>query len=112
MSWFIFAIVVSMVTGFLGRYVAKEKNRSSSEGFILGFFFNLLGVVIVALLPTKEAKVAPKKVELTEEQFEEKNKEVRALKQQEINLKKRELELAERRQRPASKVGSCRRTGG
>ena len=30
------------------------------------------------------------------EQFEEKNKEVRALKQQEINLKKRELELAEK----------------
>ena len=54
MGYLILAIVVCMVTGFLGRYVAKEKNRSSSEGFILGFLFNLLGVIIVALLPSKE----------------------------------------------------------
>ena len=74
MSWFIFATVVSIVTGFLGRYVAKEKNRSTSEGFILGFFFNLLGVIIVALLPTKEAVAEIKKVELTKEQLEEKKK--------------------------------------
>ena len=54
MGYLILPIVVCMVTGFLGRYVAKEKNRSSSEGFILGFLFNLLGVIIVALLPSKE----------------------------------------------------------
>ncbi|MDB4060013.1 hypothetical protein N9492_00150 [Flavobacteriaceae bacterium] len=57
MSYFILAVVVCMVTGFLGRYVAKEKNRSSFEGFILGFLFNLLGVIIVALLPTKEKRI-------------------------------------------------------
>ena len=43
-----------MITGFLGKYVANEKNRSNTEGFLLGFFFNLLGVIIVALLPSKE----------------------------------------------------------
>lgn len=35
---------------------------------------SLVGIIIVALLPTREAKVAPKKVELTEEQLEDKKK--------------------------------------
>ena len=47
-------ILVSFIMGFLGRYVAKEKNRSKAEGFWLGFLFSILGVIIVALLPTKE----------------------------------------------------------
>jgi hypothetical protein len=47
-------IVSSFILGFLGSYVAKEKNRSGTEGFLLGFLFSFLGVIIVALLPTKE----------------------------------------------------------
>ena len=47
-------ILFSFIMGFLGRYVAKEKNRSKAEGFWLGFLFSILGVIIVALLPTKE----------------------------------------------------------
>ena len=47
-------ILLSFIMGFLGRYVAKEKNRSKAEGFWLGFLFSILGVIIVALLPTKE----------------------------------------------------------
>lgn len=43
--------------GLLGRYVAKEKNRSKAEGFWLGFLFSILGVIIVALLPTKEKQI-------------------------------------------------------
>ena len=54
MGYFILATILCLITGFLGRYVANEKNRSGKEGFILGFFFNLLGVIIVALLPSKE----------------------------------------------------------
>ena len=68
------SVVAGVVTGFIGRYVAKEKNRSGSEGFWFGFLLSLIGVVIVALLPTKEANVEPKKVELTKEQLEEKKK--------------------------------------
>jgi drug/metabolite transporter (DMT)-like permease len=68
------SVVAGVVTGFIGRYVAKEKNRSGSEGFWFGFLLSLIGVIIVALLPTREAKVAPKKVELTEEQLEDKKK--------------------------------------
>ena len=70
----IISVVAGVVTGFIGRYVAKEKNRSGSEGFWFGFLLSLVGIIIVALLPTREAKVAPKKVELTEEQLEDKKK--------------------------------------
>ena len=55
-------ILVSFIMGFLGRYVAKEKNRSKAEGFWLGFLFSILGVIIVALLPTKEK---PKEIKIT-----------------------------------------------
>ena len=70
----IISVIAGFITGLIGMYVAKEKNRSGSEGFWFGFLLSLVGVIIVALLPTKEAKVAPKKVELTEEQLEEKKK--------------------------------------
>lgn len=68
------SVVAGVVTGFIGRYVAKEKNRSGSEGFWFGFLLSLVGIIIVALLPTREAKVAANKVELTEEQLEDKKK--------------------------------------
>ena len=51
-----FFIVSAIVFGLLGRYIAKQKNRSGAEGFWLGVLFSALGVIIVALLPTKEEK--------------------------------------------------------
>ena len=41
---------------FTGRYIAMQKNRSEAEGFWLGVLFSALGIIIVALLPTKEEK--------------------------------------------------------
>ena len=49
--------ILAIIMGLLGRYVAKEKNRSKAEGFWLGFLFSILGVIIVALLPTKEKQI-------------------------------------------------------
>ena len=72
----IISVIAGFITGFIGMYVAKQKNRSSDEGFLFGFLLSLIGVVIVALLPTKEANVEPKKAELTEEQLEEKKKKL------------------------------------
>ncbi len=60
-------ILMSFIMGFLGRYVAKEKNRSKAEGFWLGFLFSILGVIIVALLPTKEK---PKEVLISDKEKE------------------------------------------
>jgi hypothetical protein len=54
-----------LVTGLLGSYVSSEKNRGGSEGFIVGFLFSLLGVIIVSLLPTKVKKQVK---ELSEEE--------------------------------------------
>ena len=46
------AIIFAFITGFLGRYIAKQKGRSGAEGFWIGFLFSLLGVIILALMPT------------------------------------------------------------
>ena len=56
-------LIVAIIMGILGRYVAKEKNRSGAEGFWIGFLFSILGVIIVALLPTKEKKEEVKESE-------------------------------------------------
>jgi hypothetical protein len=47
-------LISAVVTGFLGRYVAKEKGREAAEGFILGFLFSLIGVIVEAILPSKK----------------------------------------------------------
>lgn len=49
-----FFVVTAIVFGLLGRYIAKQKNRSGAEGFWLGFLFSALGIIIVALLPNRE----------------------------------------------------------
>ena len=51
-----FFIIAAIVFGLLGRYIAKQKNRSGAEGLWLGVLFSALGVIIVALLPNKEEK--------------------------------------------------------
>ena len=59
-------LLFAIIMGILGRYVAKEKNRSKAEGFWLGFLFSILGVIIVALLPTKDKIVKIENSEPTE----------------------------------------------
>ena len=49
-----FFLITAIVFGLLGRYIAKQKNRSGAEGFWLGVLFSALGVIIVALLPTTD----------------------------------------------------------
>lgn len=55
-----YIILFGVVSGFLGIYVAKQKNRSTTEGFILGFLFSLIGVIILALLPSNEKPIERK----------------------------------------------------
>ena len=63
--------ILAIIMGLLGRYVAIEKNRSQSEGFWLGFLFSILGVIIVALLPTKEKQtIKPKEESISDEEIE------------------------------------------
>lgn len=43
----------SIITGLVGLYVAKQKGRSRGEGFLFGFFFHVLGLIVVSCLPNK-----------------------------------------------------------
>ena len=61
--------LLAIIMGILGRYVAKEKNRSEADGFIGGFFLGPIGIIIVALMPTLEKKPI-KEIELTDEEKE------------------------------------------
>ena len=80
------AILSSVIMGFLGSYVAIEKNRSGTEGFLLGLLFSLIGVIIVALLPTKEK---PKEIVISDEENEKLKRE------QEELMKKKDEERKE-----------------
>mgnify|MGYP006096636727 CR=1 FL=1 len=52
-----FYVISAIVFGLLGRYIAKQNNRSGAEGFWLGLLFSALSLIIVALLPKKEESV-------------------------------------------------------
>lgn len=56
--WYI--LPMGIISGFLGIYVANQKNRSSTEGFIFGFLFSLIGVIILALLPSSDNPIQKK----------------------------------------------------
>jgi len=49
----IIVVIPSVITGFIGRYIAIQKGRSKTEGFLLGFFLSLFGILIEALLPSQ-----------------------------------------------------------
>ena len=66
-DFLLIALIGGLVTGFIGSYVAGEKGRSNLEGFVFGFLFSLLGVLIVGILPNK---AKPVKKELTKEEIE------------------------------------------
>jgi len=54
-----------VVCGYIGRYLAIEKGRDKTEGMLFGAFLGVIGLLIIALLPTKNLQ--PSK-ELTEEE--------------------------------------------
>lgn len=51
----IFLVIVALLFlalfGYLGRYIAKEKNRSQIEGFLLGSLLGAIGILVIAILP-------------------------------------------------------------
>lgn len=51
--------VVCLILGLIGSSIAKEKNRDWLEGFAFGFFLSVFGLIIIAVLPTKEKVVRP-----------------------------------------------------
>ncbi len=51
--WILLWLFSMFLCGFLARWVAKEKGYKGATGFLLGFFFTLLGLIAVAGLPVK-----------------------------------------------------------
>lgn len=48
----------AIVCAIVGNYIAKQKNRSTTEGVLFGLIGGIVGLIIVALLPTKEKKTS------------------------------------------------------
>jgi hypothetical protein len=51
--------IVGVVFGLFGGWTASQKNRDAGEGAVLGFLFGPFGVLVEALLPTKEPGPEP-----------------------------------------------------
>ncbi len=51
MEIIVYWLVFGVIFGALGAWIANEKHRDQGEGFILGFLFCPLGVIIEAVLP-------------------------------------------------------------
>ncbi|MDA9888569.1 hypothetical protein N9D52_05315 [Flavobacteriaceae bacterium] len=64
MEYIFVSIFLGFITGAIGRYIAKEKNRSPLEGFWFGFLLSLFGVLIVALLPNKKINSTTDKLDV------------------------------------------------
>ena len=53
-SYYYFALAVGVALGAWGSFLAEKRNRSKNLGFLLGFFFGVIGLIILVLLGTKE----------------------------------------------------------
>lgn len=47
-------LIVAVIMGAIGAYVSERKGRKHREGFLMGFFLGIIGVLIVLLLPKKK----------------------------------------------------------
>jgi|TARA_B100000965_G_scaffold343415_1_gene313101 uncharacterized membrane protein YeaQ/YmgE (transglycosylase-associated protein family) len=52
MSLYVY-LAIGVFQGALGSYIAEKRGRSHIEGFILGFLFGVIGLLIESFLPKK-----------------------------------------------------------
>lgn len=48
-----FSIALGVATGALGAYLAQKKGRTHNFGFIIGFLFGFIGLIILLFLQAK-----------------------------------------------------------
>jgi multisubunit Na+/H+ antiporter MnhE subunit len=49
----IFGFVLALIIGYASSAIASSKGRGRVLWFILGFFFTLIALIVIALLPSK-----------------------------------------------------------
>lgn len=52
--WLVLIFVVEVVCGAFGASIAGDKRRSVLEGFLLGFLFGPIGVLITVFSPSRQ----------------------------------------------------------
>ena len=46
-------LAIGVLLGACGSFIAEKRGRSQAEGFVLGFLFGIIGLLIEVLLPKK-----------------------------------------------------------
>jgi hypothetical protein len=62
---FVPLILMGTIFGLISRYIAIKKGKSATTWFLLGFFFQLIGLIIIAALPSEKDET--EKAELRKE---------------------------------------------
>ena len=52
-SFLLLTLALGVATGALGGYIAEKKGRTQRFGFVIGFFFGLIGVLGLLLMANK-----------------------------------------------------------
>ena len=47
-------LAIAVVFGGVCAYMSEKKGRTHTEGFLIGFLFGALGILIVLVLPKKK----------------------------------------------------------
>lgn len=53
-SFMYLTLAIGVALGALGSYLCERKQRPRYLGFVLGFLFGFIGILVVLLLPKKE----------------------------------------------------------
>ena len=54
-SFFYFSMAIAVALGAWGAYLSEQKNRGKHFGFLLGFFFEIIGILILILFIDKKS---------------------------------------------------------
>lgn len=54
---FLILVVMAVIFGILGSWIAKQRGRDNTEGFVVSALFGPLGVIVECLLPAGQPTV-------------------------------------------------------
>lgn len=54
--------IVGVICALIGGGICQSKGRSFGEGFLLGLLLGIIGIIIVAVLPTNNAGLEKKNI--------------------------------------------------